>query len=376
MKIIHTLKFKLAFWYSIMLMLFALFFVFVFNVIAARYIELDPMMPRGGMFRANPIVREITERERELIKQSRINDLNSIRSASIYSIIPLVLLSFLGGYLIAQRNLKPLDRLKEEMEMRDSTDLESKIPFEDNNDEISSLISSFNKMSGRLHNSFEIQKEFVENVSHEIKTPLAILNVNIDSAMEEDVTTGDIKEILNNCKKSVSYINKLSEDLLLLSFLDQSLKKEKIDISKIIKLTMLDIERVASGFSFNFENRADGKAVFVFGNEILLRRAISNILENGVKYSKGSSVDIELFCNERNIEIFIEDDGVGIPKKLREKVFSRFYRVDKSRSRETGGSGLGLSIASEIISKHQGTIEIVDSKKGARFKIVFPKFPN
>jgi signal transduction histidine kinase len=368
MKFLKSLKFKLALWYSMMLLVFALIFVFAFNLIAARYIAMQPGFPRGGMFRANPIVREITENERELLRQARLNDLENIRQASIVSIVPLILLSFLGGYLIAQKNLKPLENLSEEMEKRDSSDLQTEIYVENSDDEISSLIQSFNRMNRRLHNSFEVQKEFVENVSHEIKTPLAILSANIDSALEQGTSKKDVEEVLKNSKESVIFMNKLTEDLLLLSFIDHGLKKEKVNIKNILEQSISQSRKLNGIIEVKELELFDCQ---IKGNDVLLQRAFSNIIENSIKYSKGSIIEVGMESSDGKVLISLKDNGVGIPKEMKEKIFSRFFRIDKSRSRETGGAGLGLSITSEIIQKHNGTIYVKDSKKGAHFVVEF-----
>lgn len=367
---IKSIKFKLAIWYSTLLFIFSIGFVFILNIIAVKYIENQPAFPQPvGMFRRGAIVREITETERLLLHEARMKDLENFRELSFYSIIPIVLLSFVGGYVIADRNLSPLEKLNAEMRRRNVGDLSTSIEFKDRGDEISELMNSFNAMSERIHRTFESQKEFVENVSHEIKTPLAIIQANLDSALEDKkISRDELEDILNESKKSVKTMNHLTEDLLLLSVLQHDIAKEKVSIKDILDSCASDVKKIANGFEININS--NGKDVMVYGNSMLLSRAISNILENAVKYSGGKMVAVKVGSSDpKDVVISIADDGVGIPKEQRKKIFERFYRLDKGRSRKEGGRGLGLAITSEIIKNHGGSIKVVDSEKGAEFEI-------
>lgn len=369
-----SIKFKLALWYSTLLFIFSIGFVFILNIIAIKYIENQPGNPQlGGVFRRGSIIREITETERILLHEARMEDLENFRELSFYSIIPIVLLSFVGGYVIADRNLSPLEKLNREMRMRNAGDLSSSIEFKDRGDEISELMNSFNSMSERIHRTFESQKEFVENVSHEIKTPLAIIQANLDSALEDKkISRDELEDILNESKKSVKSMNQLTEDLLLLSVLQHDIAKEMINLKDILNSCVKDAKKIANGFEILVDN--NGKDVMVSGNEMLLGRAISNILENAVKYSGGKMVTVKVESRDgKEAVISIADDGVGIPKEKRKKIFERFYRLDKGRSKKEGGRGLGLAITSEIIKDHGGSIKVVDSEKGAKFEIRLTK---
>lgn len=366
-KFFKSLKFKMALLYSGILLVFCAGFLLVMNVFLVNYMRQDIGAPRMIVF-DNQIIRNLNEEKIELLKTSRENDLANIRLISIYAILPFVILSFAGGYLIADNSLKPLEKLNEKMKQKSTKNLGEAIEFNDNGDEISELIKSFNDMSLQLSKSFEAQKEFVENASHELKTPLAIIQANVDGILaDSNIPKEDLFNMLDDSKKSIIFMNKLTEDLLLLSLVDVEFAKEKLNLRNVLDSAVIDARKLVGGREFNIKFN-DGHDIEIMGNEVLLKRAFQNLIENSMKYSKGKELNIDVKKEKRVISITFKDDGVGVPKDVQGKIFDRFYRVDKSRSRKTGGSGLGLAITKEIIEKHNGHIQYVDGK-GATFAI-------
>ncbi|KKR06008.1 MAG: heavy metal sensor signal transduction histidine kinase [candidate division WS6 bacterium GW2011_GWF2_39_15] len=364
-----SIKFKMALWCSTLLLAFSLGFLLVVNIFLTQYMKsvnpLQPIFPKGGI-----IFRNLDTLEIELIQQSRDKDLDNIRLLSLYSILPLAIFSFIGGYFIAEQTLNPLENLKDEMLRKQSDNLGEDISYEDTGDEISALIKSFNSMSKRLALSFKSQKEFVENASHEIKTPLAIIQANLDTALaDKRLTKSEVIPLLQECNRSVRFMNKLTEDLLLLSILGNGIEKEKIDLCDLLEEVKSQAAGLIKDNSFGIEVNCK-KGYELAGNKVLLARAFLNIIENSIKYSGGNKVMIEAVREKKGIKIIIRDNGKGIPKDSAEKIFDRFYRIDKSRSRKTGGSGLGLSITKEIVKKHDGEIFLNDTNStGAEFII-------
>ena len=359
----------MALLYSGILLVFCAGFLLVMNVFLVNYMRQDIGAPRMIVF-DNQIIRNLNEEKIELLKTSRENDLANIRLISIYAILPFVILSFAGGYLIADNSLKPLERLNEKMKQKSTKNLGEAIEFNDNGDEISELIKSFNDMSLQLSKSFEAQKEFVENASHELKTPLAIIQANVDGILSDsNIPKEDLFNMLDDSKKSIVFMNKLTEDLLLLSLVDVDFAKEKLNLRNVLDSAVVDARKLVGGKEFNIKFN-DGHDIEIMGNEVLLKRAFQNLIENSIKYSKGKELNIDVKKEGRVINITFRDDGVGVPKDVQGKIFERFYRVDKSRSRKTGGSGLGLAITKEIIEKHNGHIKYVDGK-GATFAVSF-----
>ncbi|MHC1716368.1 MAG: ATP-binding protein [Candidatus Dojkabacteria bacterium] len=367
-----SLKFKMTVWYSAILLLFSFFFVLVTNIFLTKYMnESRPFRPLF-VHEPNPIMQEITEKEMGLIRSSRLEDLENIRLISIYSIIPLTLLSFLGGYLIAYKMLKPLEQLDKEMSNKNADNLDTPIPFNDNGDEISSLFSQFNNLSFRVSKSFKSQREFVENASHEIKTPLTIIQANLEMALDEkDLSKKELNSLLSESKNSISFMNKLTEDLLIFSLIDSEIDMKGINLKLLLNESKNLVIPLTNGSGFKI-NIVCPKDITIKANKSLLIRAFQNIIENSIKYSKGTKLDINVKEEDKHIYITLKDDGIGISKEHCEEIFNRFYRIDRSRSRKSGGSGLGLAITKEIIERHNGTIECKsDEGNGCEFSICF-----
>jgi two-component system sensor histidine kinase ArlS len=374
-----TLKFKLTFWYSLLLSVFSILFVLSVNLWLDGYMKTNiATVNRGywGRFiEERPIYRNLTDEQIDLITEARLTDLNTIKSVTLYSIVPLVFLSFLGGYGIASFSLKPLEDLSKKMKEKSTENLGEEIQFIDNQDEISELIKSFNRMSRRLNKSFEAQKEFVENASHELKTPLSVIQANLDTALDDgDISKKELKKLLDSSKENVKFMNKLTEDLLLLSVLEHEVESEEVELKSLFLELTKEASRMVDSQNIEIDFNDKGKEFIVKGNEVLYKRAFMNILENAIKYSDASKIEIGLEKEKKSVKVIIEDNGKGISKEHLDKIFDRFYRVDKSRSRKTGGSGLGLSIAKKIIESYGGNIK-VESKKGngTKFVITFYK---
>jgi signal transduction histidine kinase len=379
-KFIKSLKFKLTIWYSLLFTLFSIIFIVSINVWLNNYMRTNLNTVGRGYFgrvlEERPRLMHLTEEQKEIVMESRLADLNNIRKITIYSLGPLILLSFAGGYAIASIGLNPLNELNDEMKNKSMENLGKEIDFEDREDEISELIKSFNRMSRRLNKSFEAQKEFVENASHELKTPLSIIQANLDTALEDkEIDKEELRELLESSKESIYFMNQLTEDLLLLSVLDQKVQTEKIEIVEVLEKCVKNINSLFPKSEIEIIKNFPNKEVYIKGNSILLERAIMNILENSVKYSEADTIEISLRERRKRVQIIIQDNGVGIPKEQVEKVFERFYRVDKSRSRDTGGAGLGLSITKTIVNKFDGDITLESERgKGVKFTIFFPSY--
>lgn len=375
-----TLKFKLTIWYSLLLSVFSIILVLSINIWLNNYMRSNIVTTNHGywgrMMEDRPAFRNLTEEQMELIMESRLADLNNIRIITLYSIAPLVLLSFAGGYSIASLGLRPLESLNEEMKNKSTENLGREIDFEDNGDEISQLIKSFNRMSRRLNKSFEAQKEFVENASHELKTPLAVIQANLDTALEDgDISKEELTELLKSSKENVKFMDRLTEDLLLLSVLEHKLSSEKVNLNTLLKSLVIESKNVMNGKKIDIKISDECPKCTLEANEVLLKRAFMNTLENAIKYSGASKIDIKLSKNKKGvIKVTIKDNGKGIPKEHLDRIFDRFYRVDKSRSRKTGGSGLGLSITKKVVERYGGSVKVHSKEgKGTTFTIYFYK---
>jgi signal transduction histidine kinase len=270
--------------------------------------------------------------------------------------------------------LRPLEKLNEQIERKETENLNDEIPFEDNGDEISQLIKSFNRMSRRLGKSFDSQKGFVENASHEIKTPLSVIQANIDTILNgKGISKKESEKLLLNSKKQIKFMSDLTEDLLLLSSVSNvsfGIKFEKVSIREVIEESIDTLKGNIEKKNFNVETKFPKKIPFVNGNKTLLTRAVTNIIENSLKYSEGKNIEISVSTAKDMVQISIKDDGKGIPEEEAKVIFERFYRLDKGRSRKEGGSGLGLAITKEIIERHGGSVYVnTEYKDGAEFLI-------
>ena len=254
--------------------------------------------------------------------------------------------------------------------------LYKEIEFDGKSEEFNELAKNFNSMMLRLQKAFQSQKQFVQNVSHEIKTPLTIIRANLEVLLMDTTTTKDeLDKSLKTSIESIDNLNKLAEDLLILSQLDnKKVEQSKIDLHKMIESLVTDLSKIsaAKDIQINFEGHSSR---FVNYNEGLLKRAISNIIENSIKYSpKKSKISVVIFDEGYFTKIKITDEGNGIPEDQLKKVFERFFRSEDSRSRETGGAGIGLSITKEIIDSLNGEIFFKNLNPGLEALIKLPTY--
>jgi len=290
----------------------------------------------------------------------------------------MVLISFAGGYIISGQMLKPIKNVNKAIKEINILSLHKQIDYEGPQDEIGELVYNFNRMTQRLNSSVELQKQFIANASHELKTPLAIMQTNIETIERIKSTSEEVKQqFIENALSSVEFMNNLIEDLLLLSILEKHVDMDKVNIYETTQnaIDALTDQADKRGITLTFRTgEEEFRSITISGNEVLLQRAIMNIIENAIKYSKkNSTVHTNLEVSDNSVIIRIKDTGIGISKGYQKRIFERFYRVDKSRSRKSGGTGLGLAIVKRIISLHKGTIEVSSQKgKGSTFTITLP----
>jgi signal transduction histidine kinase len=383
LQLFKTLRFRLTLAYSLILFIFCALFVLALNLYLSDYLHRDPSNFSRGQYDVPTTVvlyqnqmpiafTDLTETERARIRNIRLHDLQNVQNTSIFALFPLALLSFAIGYIVAGQFLEPLKQLKKEFDYPDITNLGKQIPvYED--DEIGGLISSYNDMSLRLKRSFDSQTQFVQDASHELRTPLTVIKTNLDTVMDdENASKKDMEGAITNALKGIDDMKKLSDNLLELS-LPQKVKREKTELNEFLKIQTDLMNGIAEKSGVKLEYIKSKKPTFSMIDKSSFGRAIDNLLDNAIKYSKeieDPKVVVSLKAEGKKNIITIKDNGIGIPKEQIGRIFERFYRTDKSRNRKTGGFGLGLSIVKMIVEEHSGKISVESIPGETKFTIM------
>lgn len=310
-----------------------------------------------------------------------LEKLNKMRSSLLYLfavIIPVTLIiSNLGGFIIFNRELKRIIYLSKELKTFTANELYKRVPVPKTKDEISELFESINIMMASLEKSFEQIKQFSADASHELRTPLTIIKGEIEVALRSERTIEEYQDTLVSILEEIDRMSRIVEDLLLITKADSKeviIEKRKIRLNEILTelCEQLSIFAESKNVELHYENL---KEVEVNADPLRLRQVFTNIIENAIKYNKeGGKVFVSIGEDEHNVIVKVEDTGIGIKKEDMNRIFDRFYRADKSRKRDVGGAGLGLSICKWIIESHGGYIKVESEYgKGSIFSIYLPK---
>ena len=292
------------------------------------------------------------------------------------SLIISALLALLGGvaaYFISGHALKPIREFSDKIEevqaqnLADSGIEESKIK------ELNQLSVSYNKMLERLSDAFEIQRQFTANAAHELRTPLSLMQVQLDlyHSTQHPCSDADTVQMIKMLTEQNDRLGKMVKTLLDMSELQTVGRDEKIILNDLVDEVLEDLEPLAQ--EKNIKLIGKYKNITMIGSDILIYRLVYNLVENAIKYNHSDGqVTVNAYKKQKHIYLSVEDTGSGIPKELRERVFEPFFRVDKSRSRELGGVGLGLALVREIVRVHDGTISINSNPAGGTiFEVIF-----
>jgi len=311
--------------------------------------------------------------------------------------VPLALMvASLGGQFLAHQALKPVDNITQTARMITSQNLNQRITPPKVKDEISRLIDTFNEMISRLDQSFRQIKQFSSDASHELKTPLTILKGEAEVTLRKERTIQEYQQVLKSNLEEINRMSQIIEDLLLLSKAETGelrLNKENIDLTEILNEVVTQMDILAKSKRLHLFTSNHHQDIHILGDALRIRELFINLIENGIKYTEeGGSIHITLEKeyeplprNQSNwvggekgefVKIIFSDTGIGIAHEDQERIFNRFFRVDKARSREQGGSGLGLSICKWIVEAHHGEIKVESEfGKGSSFIVKFPFFP-
>ena len=292
------------------------------------------------------------------------------------SLIVSALLALLGGvaaYFISGHALKPIREFSDKIEevqaqnLADSRIEASKIK------ELNQLSVSYNKMLERLSDAFEIQRQFTASAAHELRTPLSLMQVQLDlyHSTQHPGSDADTVQMIKMLTEQNDRLSKMVKTLLDMSELQTVGRDEKIILNDLVDEVLEDLELLAQ--EKNIKLIGKYKNITMIGSDILIYRLVYNLVENAIKYNHSDGqVTVNAYKNQKHIYLSVEDTGSGIPKELRERVFEPFFRVDKSRSRELGGVGLGLALVHEIVRVHDGSISIKSNPAGGTiFEVIF-----
>ena len=292
------------------------------------------------------------------------------------SLIISALLALLGGvttYFISGHALKPIREFSDKIEEVRAQNLANSRIEESNIKELNQLSVSYNKMLERLSNAFEIQRQFTANAAHELRTPLSLIQVQLDlyHSTQHPGSDADTLQLIKMVTEQNDRLSKMVKTLLDMSELQTVGRDEKIIINDLVDEVLEDLEPLAQEKNIKLIGKC--KDITMIGSDILIYRLVYNLVENAIKYNhSGGQVTVTAYKEQKYIYLSVEDTGSGIPKELRERVFEPFFRVDKSRSRELGGVGLGLALVHEIVRVHDGSITIKSNPAGGTiFEVIF-----
>ena len=292
------------------------------------------------------------------------------------SLIITVLLALLGGvvtYFISGHALRPIREFSDKIEEVQAQNLSDSRIEENNVKELNQLGISYNKMLERLSEAFEIQRQFTANAAHELRTPLALMQVQLDlyNSASHPGNDADTLQTIKMVTEQNDKLNRMVKTLLDMSELQSVGRDDKIILDAIVEEVLADLEPLAVEKNIKLIGKCEDATMI--GSDILIYRLVYNLVENAIKYNHPlGQVTVTAYQRNKHVYLSVEDTGRGIPKKLRERVFEPFFRVDKARSRELGGVGLGLAFVREIVRVHDGSICIKSGKTGGTiFEVTF-----
>lgn len=292
------------------------------------------------------------------------------------SLIISAVLALLGGvatYFISGHALRPIREFSDKIEEVQAQNLADSKLEENKVKELNQLSVSYNKMLGRLSDAFEIQRQFTANAAHELRTPLALMQVQLDSYNSGQHPGSDAETVqtIKMVTEQNDRLSKMVKTLLDMSELQTVGRDETIMVDALVDEVLADLEPLAR--EKDVELTGNCEAITIVGSDILIYRLVYNLVENAIKYNHpGGQVTVNVSRKEKHVCLSVADTGNGIPEELRERVFEPFFRVDKSRSRALGGVGLGLALVHEIVRVHDGNITVRSNPSGGTvFEVMF-----
>jgi heavy metal sensor kinase len=307
-----------------------------------------------------------------------MDTLKTLRNVLLTAVPTILVLTTLVGRFLARRSLKPVSKITQTAgEIGSGADLSKRIPVPSAKDEIGQLALTFNTMMDRLESSFAQMRQFSSDASHELRTPLTVLKGQSELILSKERNPEEYQDVISSNLEEIQYMSKVLEDLFLLSKSDENqivLECKPLELGLIVEEVCKHSEMIASEKDIRIVI-AYLEPAQIYGDPVRLRQMIWNIVQNGIKYTQpGGEVKVSVQEQGDHVFMTVQDSGIGISEADLPLIFNRFYRVDKARSRQEGGSGLGLSICKFIVEAHKGTIDVESTLgEGTKFKISLPK---
>lgn len=312
---------------------------------------------------------------------------------SVIATTIIILLSSVCTYFLTKKTLTPLQRLTSEVSQIQAQNLSTQLAVPNSKDEIAQLTSSFNEMLARLDNAFSTQKQFSANAAHELRTPLAVLQTNLEVfEKKQEPEMVEYRQLFTMIKEQTARLSQLVGTLLDMTNLKSVPRTDQVTLEELVDEVFCDLDPVAekAGISIHFDDSSsqdwhtdvhtpDASALNnnirnITGSYVLLYRAVYNLVENAIKYNRpNGSVTVSVKEKNGQAMILVKDTGIGISPENQKKIFDPFFRVDKSRSRAMGGAGLGLALVDSIAKEHGGSVKVLESnEKGSIIALMLP----
>lgn len=313
-----------------------------------------------------------------MVPSASAENAQQARGDYLYESLFFTVIAMLTGgfftYYVSGKALEPVKILNEQVKNINIHNLNESLQVPPTNDEIAELAASFNDMTEKLDRAFSIQKRFSADAAHELRTPLAVMQTKLDVFRKKGQRTPEEYDALAAAfQKQLERLRSLVTELLDIANMEDEWNMQEVSLLEILEDVSADLSSVAEDKGVILS--LYGGNCRVRGNPALLYRTFYNLMENGIKYNVlGGSVIIETLEGKDTVTVAVSDTGSGIPESMKQQIFEPFFRVDKSRSREMGGAGLGLSMVDAIVKKHGGTIAVADREGGgSRFTVTLPK---
>ena len=297
---------------------------------------------------------------------------------SVIATTIIILLSSVCTYFLTKKTLTPLQKLTSEVSQIQAQNLSTQLAVPNSKDEIAQLTSSFNEMLARLDNAFSTQKQFSANAAHELRTPLAVLQTNLEVfEKKQEPEMVEYRQLFTMIKEQTARLSQLVGTLLDMTNLKSVPRTDQVTLEELVDEVFCDLDPVAekAGISIHFNNSANQYShTDVTGSYVLLYRAVYNLVENAIKYNRPhGSVSVSVKQENGQAMVLVTDTGIGISPENQKKIFDPFFRVDKSRSRAMGGAGLGLALVDSIAKEHGGTVNVLESSEaGSTIALMLP----